>query len=287
MKIVFNGESQLIEANTLINSLIHFTNIVQEINKELSHDSKKVEVKIKALPEGSFIVDFVIQASDIFNQIRGLLTPSNMSYAADLVEVTFGIYAVAKWLKGKKPNRIENKDNVIVIENSNGEVNTFDFKGANIYLTNNYIREAISKSFETLESDSNVSGFELLNNNNEKILEIESAEFVELTQNDFTSEKTEKTLLENANMHIIALDLELKKKWDFYYNGHKISAKVKDPSYQEIINKGERFGKGDVLEVELEIKQEFNEDVNTFINKSYSIIKIKKHIVKPDQPTLF
>lgn len=61
MKIKFGGANE-IDANTLINSLLHFTNIVHETHKEIAKSfgvQKKVEVKIKATHEGSFLVDWL------------------------------------------------------------------------------------------------------------------------------------------------------------------------------------------------------------------------------------
>ena len=51
--------------------------------------------------------------------------------------------------------------------------------------------------------------------------------------------------------------------------GINISAKIADPSFYELIDKGEAFAKGDILEVELQINQKFDESVNTFVTKSY------------------
>ncbi len=53
LKIKFDGQTHQIEANTLINSLLHLNTIIQEINKELKTD-KTISIKINALPEGSF-----------------------------------------------------------------------------------------------------------------------------------------------------------------------------------------------------------------------------------------
>ena len=47
MVIKFDGDNHQIEANTLINSLIHFTNIVHEVNKELGN-AERVAINIKA-----------------------------------------------------------------------------------------------------------------------------------------------------------------------------------------------------------------------------------------------
>jgi len=82
------------------------------------------------------------------------------------------------------------------------------------------------------------------------------------------------------------LDLEFKKKWDFYYLGNKISAKIADNVFGEKIDKGERFGKGDTFEVRMEIKQQYDDSVNAYINKSYTVIEVVKHIDRPAQGKL-
>jgi hypothetical protein len=72
-------------------------------------------------------------------------------------------------------------------------------------------------------------------------------------------------------------------KWDFYYRGIKISTKIADPSFYELIDKGEAFAKGDVLEVELQINQKFDESVNTFVTNSYQVNKIVRHLSRNEQ----
>ena len=63
-KIKFDGELNQIDANTLINSLINVTSIIQEINE--SFDTKKIiEIKIKALSKGSFLIHFGLEGDTI------------------------------------------------------------------------------------------------------------------------------------------------------------------------------------------------------------------------------
>ena len=289
LKIKFGGDTHEIEANTYINSLLHFTNIVQEVNKGISKD-KKIEVKIRANIAGSFIVDLMITPSDIIDGVKQIFSSEHITYASELIKTVSEVYKVAKHLFGKKPKNITNdKDESIRIENFEGNVQVFDFRGANIYLNNPNIKEAIAQEFETLESDKNVTSFELLNKNEEPIIEINQKEFYDLSSSGSTEELTKNERIEtisNANLNISSLDWEFKKKWDFYYLGNKISAKVTDSTFGERIDKGERFGKGDTLNAEMEITQKFDESVNSYVNKSYTITKILKHIERTTQSKL-
>lgn len=289
IKIKFGGESHMIDSNTLINSLIHFTNVVQEANNELAPD-RKVDIKIKANKEGSFEVEMALVSSTVIDVVKSVFSADNVTYVSALGSVVGGIYATAKFLLGKKPKQITapDKENNITITNYNGEVKTFDFRGATIYLNNPKVREAISQEFETLERDENVTDFELLDKDNKPIVTIDKVEFPTLFNDEYDDISTNEILgkVENASLNIVSLDWELKKKWEFYYLGNKISAKIKDNIFGEKIDKGERFGKGDTLIVDMEVKQEFIESVNTYVNKSYTIIKIHKHIERNIQGKL-
>lgn len=284
MKIKFNGDTHIIEANTLINSLIHFTAVVQEVNKDLSPD-KKVEINIVAQTRGSYIVDFLLKT---FDAAKTLLSPDSIGYASNLASTVESVYKVAGFLKGKKPKNISSPEGgKITIENNSGTINNFDFRGASIYLNNNTIKEAITQQFATLENDNSVTGFELLDQNENPVVEIPKSDFSELAEDDIIElTKTEKIHSEKAMLNIVTVDFELKKRWDVYYNGVKIPVRITPEVFAEAINKGERFGKGDSLEVEMDIKQQLDESVNAFINKSYTVTKIIAHHQHPQQGQL-
>ena len=96
----------------------------------------------------------------------------------------------------------------------------------------------------------------------------------------------EKKIIEAASVNIVRLSFEESLKWDFYYKGNKISAKIADPKFYDLIDQGEQFAKGDILEVDLQINQIFDASVNTFINKSYQINRILRHIKRNEQQKL-
>lgn len=282
--IKFDGETNQITANTLINSLIHFNHLVQDISTQID-STKSVEIKIKALPPGSFLVDIVLSTKQALGS-SNLLSKENLGYAKDVIKTVSEIYKLAKFLKGKKPKSTTNQGQNISVENNQGAIQVFDFRGANIYLNDKGVRGLISQSFETLENDSSVSGFELLDNNKNKLLEIPRNEFLDLSvfEDEPINEKTEKLkTITDAIITTFSFDWGLKKKWTFYYEGNKIPIKIIDEDFLKAIEKGESFAKGDALLVDLEIKQEFNVDANVFINVSYSLIKYKKHILRDEQ----
>ena len=54
MQIVFEGQSNQIDANTLINVLIHYQTVITEANKELGGGAKTIDLKVNAIEKGSF-----------------------------------------------------------------------------------------------------------------------------------------------------------------------------------------------------------------------------------------
>jgi hypothetical protein len=91
---------------------------------------------------------------------------------------------------------------------------------------------------------------------------------------------------ELTKLHIFKLVWDKDRKWEFLYRGIKISAPIADESFFKLIDKGEHFAKGDSLEVDLHITQIFDNSVNTFINESYLIKKVRKHIRRAEQGSL-
>lgn len=156
----------------------------------------------------------------------------------------------------------------------------------NIYENNTIIRDSLSQSFETLENDNSISGYEITDKNEKPLIRVDRDEFEYISKKSEEILEGEKNIVVSATLNIIRISFDNKLKSDFYFKGNKISVKIKDPDFQKRIDNGESFAKGDILEVELEIKQTFDKSVNTFINKSYKINRITNHILRNKQSKL-
>lgn len=284
-KIKFDGDTHQIDANTLINSLLHFTNITQEVNRELGTD-RKIEIKVNALKEGSFLVHIILQSS-IIEAVSNMFTKENLDIAGSIVTVVGGLYGAAKFLKGKEPKVIESNDNSVKIENVEGKVTYIDNRVFNIYQNNKAVRESIAQEFETLENDQNVTGFELLDKEDNPIVQIPKEEFAAIASvDDNKVMPDERVITKIGKLNIHSLSFDINAKWSFYYEGNKFSAKINDDEFVKLIDSGEKFAKGDTLDAEFEIKQEYYEPANTYVNKTYKIIRIVKHNPRTEQGRL-
>jgi len=280
-KIRFDGEQNQIDANTLINSLIHTTSIIQELNRNLE-SGKKIDVKIKALEKGSFLVHIDLIETSL-QSLKTLLTKENIEIGAAIIAGLVGLIEIKKFLKGKKAQSKTEDAGKVIIENVDGNVLQVENFTFNIYENNTIIRDALSQNFETLENDPSISSFEITVNEEIPLVKVDKDEFHDLAIKSEQISDDERIITEAATLNIVRLSFDEKLKWEFYFKGNKISARIDDQNFYKLIEKGESFAKGDTLEVEFEIRQKFDSSVNTYINKSYAVKRILRHIKRDEQ----
>lgn len=111
-------------------------------------------------------------------------------------------------------------------------------------------------------------------------ISIRKEEFADLIYTDFDKEAIpqRKDTDVDAVLVITGLHFEPGRKWDFLWNGMRISIIVKDDALMKAINAGERFGKGDAIRVKMRINQEYQEEYGAYANKSYRILQVYEHI---------
>ena len=283
-KIKFDGEKHQIDANLLVNNLIHTTSIIQEINRNFD-SGKKIDIQIKALEKGSFLIHIDLIES-AFDNLKNLLTKDNIELAGSVIGAFVGLIELKKFLKGKEEKAIENSGNKVKITNQEGQVLYVENFVQNIYNNNTIVKDALSQSFETLENDNSITGYEITDRNNKTLVRVDREEFEYISVKSEELLEGEKNIVVAGRLNIIRISFDDKLKSDFYFKGNKISAKINDVDFYKRVDKGESFAKGDVLEVELEIKQVFETSVNTFVNKSYKIKRIINHILRNEQSKL-
>ncbi|MHB8260600.1 MAG: hypothetical protein ACYDCN_05490 [Bacteroidia bacterium] len=280
-KIKFDGQQHQVDANVLVSSLIHTTTIVQEVNTYLN-SGKKIEIKVKALEKGSFLCHIELIETTL-DSLKNLLTKDNIEVGAAIIGTVVGLIQIKKFLKGKKAKEVTIEGDKTKIINKDGNVLIIENATFNIYEHNLTIKDALAQNFDALNNDPAITGFEITDKNEKPLVRVDKSEFVDLSQKSEEMEEGERKLVEAATVNIVRVSFEENLKWDFYYRGIKIAAKIADPSFYELIDKGEAFAKGDVLEVELQINQKFDESVNTFVTKSYQVNKIVRHLSRNEQ----
>jgi len=281
-KVKLDGDLSEVDAGTLISSLIGISTAVQEINKELSTD-KKIQVKIKALEKGSFLIHLRLIESYITSLLQNITT-DQVSITCSLICTLAAILTIKKHLKGDSPKDTKEDGDYISLENSDGNIIEIDKRAYNIYINNSAIDNSLTKSFSTLSNDESITDFELLDNNDEVLFKASHDEFENIATLSTIKKEKERILEKIEVLKIFKIVFQENYKWEFYWQGNKIAAKMKDEKFNNEVNSGEeRFAKGDTLRAEIHIYQIFDESIDTYINKSYEIAKVLEHIPRPEQ----
>lgn len=287
-KLKFGGEINQVDASTLGYSLLNITNLVQEINEELG-TGQKIEIKVKAHAPGSFLVHLALDGGQL-TPLMDVLTPDNIKLAAQAVSAIIGtlgaLFGLRKVLKGEPPKEVSQKDEVVQIQSNSGNTVIIDQRTYNAYFNNPKVNEALSKTFKTLESDPSITEFEITDEKERPIIEIEREEFRALALSSSVPQAQTQSIIKRASLYIVKPSFERTLKWDVVYAGDRIPVSMKDEAFLNRIDRGERFAKGDVLEVELQIDQVLDHNIGTYINKSYHVNKVVEHIPRPEQQSL-
>jgi hypothetical protein len=90
----------------------------------------------------------------------------------------------------------------------------------------------------------------------------------------------ERDVLEVTDVQILRAILERsKRKWEFSWNGIKISAPVSDSHfYNDFFAHKITIAPGDALRVRLRIRQRRNPDTGVFINQEYEVLEVFQHL---------
>lgn len=278
LKIVFGGKSHEIDAEVLIESLVNYSIVTQEVSVYLSPDSK-VNIKIKAAQRGSFelLIDIIADAGNT------LFTPQNIAYASGIVTVVGGLYKFKQWLsKNGAPEKIEHNenDNTVKIKNNRGEIE-INQTVFNIYQTSEAAREGLKKTFAKLKDAQEIDNLEIIDQDtSEAIFRADKDDFEPMSSDVGEPEQRKQTIVKrDQELNLFKIVFKEGHKWEFFYQNNRIYASVNDLEYVKKVTKGEiAFRSGDRIIADLEIVQVYHDAAGVFVNDEYHITKVKEHI---------
>lgn len=276
----YDADGDSIDLNTVLVSQIHFSTILNEIKNEIMPESD-LSIKIRPLEKGSIPFDFTLNVA----WIQNLLSRENIEFASAIVGSLVGLIQLKIWLKGRKPTRIEIRDNKVIVHLDGVQIEV-DRSVYNIYDKNAVVDVAIKKAFEAIDHDEEITGIEIQDSKKVPLLIVERPEFQELTVSNSNLEPSiQIEPVRRENLIITKVVFEKGFKWQFFLpTGRKINAAIEDEAFMERINSGEKFAKGDNLLVELQVEKVFDRTVNIFIEKDFTVIKVLSHTPRPDPP---
>ena len=109
--------------------------------------------------------------------------------------------------------------------------------------------------------------------------------FAILTRPIELEEPNTRELVEIADVEILRAILERSgRRWEFVWGGNRLSAPVLDEQfYNDFFAHRITIAPGDALRVKLRIVQRKAPDIGVFINESFEVIEVLKHLPRPKQ----
>ena len=264
-------------------SLLALSTAIDRLNRLINGDGANVDLTVNACTGGSFGFNLTLSPDFLF-QVAELVSgdgATNVCDAKTLVDCLIEILILKKWLQGRSNAEFkvapDAKSVSVIVENKTLVINYFAYLGFKDQTCN----EACLKVAEPLHQ----TGIDKLTvSTPEKLFELDSSEAVGFEASEALTVLTENTIPAVVQVESTAFKVGKQLRVSLGER-NSISVTIDDPDFIAKINQGtERFGKGDLLKVDLHSRQVM---LGGRITIEYAITKVHEHKEKPYQGKLF
>lgn len=286
----FEGQVEEVDINTFTHVMMNYAKVVEAAAKEVDENSP-MRINVRAVKPGCLNVVLGI----VQNSIGGLFADpvTTRDTVVAVITIAGALYGFKKYLgKNGKIAKAEPTNNAqqIEITTDNGSTTFIDNHVYNIYINNPEVDRAINASFDTLENDERIESLSMSKvSSGEKLFTANRDEFAEIANSPSFEGSNIRHAISNERLIVIkpVLEKTSRKKWEFLWNNISIKAAILDSSFIDNTLAKQAFGIGTVMDVELDITQEFSEDLQAFTNKKYEIKEVIDVTKKPENQRLF
>ncbi len=234
-------------------NMIAFSEFIVAATKACYGDTAEAKASVVGFGKGSFITDLAIRVGGPVATIFAAVTP------AHIIAVLKEAFALWKHLQGVPPAAVTHSGQAVTVTNNSGQIIQVQTDTLNLVFSEQGT-DAVGRFVKDAISQAGMSGLEILapggasaETCTETIAQIDKREagfFVPVA----------KELPVSDNIVIMALILVAPvfqdgNKWRFSDGATSFAAAIEDTAFLARVNDGERFGKGDVLNVEMRITQ--------------------------------
>jgi hypothetical protein len=293
-RVTYDGpalDAHTMDVRELAPALLAMADLLKAANAELHGTTAEVRIAVRAsFKEGSFGIDMVF-FQNILTQLTELFSGKEASAAANAIEIlmqvglvgvggTKGLIGILQWIKGRKVERIEQRNNHAVIHTADEslEVSLVAMR----LLKNLRVRRELRNVLRPLETegvDSFCTSFGT---------EIGAI----VTKNDlpyFSPPADNEDPLSDSISSGLLLKVESAmfkdgNKWRFTDGSRSFLASLEDDEFRSRIESGEeRFGKADVLLVDL---RQIQYAIDGELKSEYRIIRVIEHRLPLQKPLI-
>lgn len=254
-------------------NMVAFSEFMTVAVKTTYGDQAEAHAEVAGFKEGSFETDFVL---NVIGPAASLLTAWSPGQLWEVVKNCFDLW---KFLRGHPPSSVTHNENRATVTNNFGEVNQFNIESLIIVMSPQGV-DAVTKFVKEPLRHSGVSYVRIERQDDA------TGGVVEVTDNEsefFTQVAREETVSDNVVQMVVQVvgpEFQDGRKWRFTAGENTFTAAMEDANFLARVDAGERFGKGDALDVNMRVVQKMQ---NRKISVERSVVRVLRHIAPIEQ----
>lgn len=274
----FGGRPNEVDAFTFSNSLIAFSEALQEINRQINPDFG-IEIAIESTGPGSFRAK--IKAS--LKSLSGL-------FKSGVGNLVIGVLStlICQRYFSDAPKIMVSDDLVVIQSGADKIIIPRQVWNAKESLTDQKQAERhIGRAFAVMEDDPSITNFGLVGRMTDAapLAVIPRELFSRLAVPELEeAPETSRYRDERTRLTILRAILERSaRRWQFVWQGIRIAAPIRDQTFfDKLATREYWFAQGDILDVMLRIHQTHDELNSVFINDGYEVLEVFdiQHVAK-------
>lgn len=289
-RVTYDGpalQAHTMDVRDLAPALLALADLIKAANEELYGDKAEVRVAVRAgFKEGSFGIDMVF-FQDILTQLTELFSGKEASASANAIQILSGIgifgggvIALLRWLRGRKIERIEQRQETVVIwtADESAEIDLTTLR----LLKNRRVRMELRNVLRPLEVDGIDSVAMTHGAEIGPIIAAAEADYFQPPAD--ADEPLSDSIQRGVLLQIESAVFKEGNKWRFTDGARAFHAAIEDPDFLARIESGEeRFGKADMLAVDL---RQLQYAINGELKSEWRIVRVIEHRAPLQRPLL-
>lgn len=276
--LTFSVPDHHIDARSLARVLSAFADFAGSVDAHLN-PGQDVKIEVVALTTGSFRT-----------HLRRVATGSAGFFSDGARQVFWGVVSgvLTFWILGGGPETsifVEDSKVVIVSGDKTIIVSNDVYEAARAISDSDEVIQNGRAFVEALEADPEIDAVQLHGTGKGAGpgLNVTRADFGRLIREfDSKPQPRSRRRSERARLVVTKPSFHRKqRKWAFEWNGVPVSAMIVDHAFVEtLVRRGFLFGFGDILEVDIEYSQKYNDAVGDYLNdpSSYEVVRVIRHL---------